>query len=261
MKLLLVPVLLGVGVMAALTPGTTVAQTSFIPSAMPNANPYARSGAFPSQNNSGLPPVAPASAVPGVGSYNPAMGGYPVGAYSNETIDPDHKLGRGDRLSYRVIEDRDEKVIPLIVTDSGEVDVPLINRVKAAGKTTGQLTSDIKSRLEQEYYYHATVVLGLDAVAPRASRGTVYIGGRGIAQGSMELPLDSPMTVSQVVAKMGGIRDFGDGKHVRVIRKGGPKEGYIVNVEAVLKGDLDKDFTLQPGDQVVVREKTLNIAF
>lgn len=263
MKALSVPVLLGVGVMAILSPGTAEAQMPFTASQLPNSNPYARSGSLAPQGNSGLPPVATATAVPANGAaYNPALAGYPVAAYSNETIDPDHKLSRGDRLSYRVIEDRDPQVIPLIVTDSGEVDVPLINRVKAAGKTTGQLTSDIKSRLEQEYYYHATVVLGLDAVAPRASRGTVYFSGALRSPGALELPLDSPLTVGQAVQKLGGATDFGDLKHVRVIRKGGPLKGNIINVRAVLdKGELDKDMTLQPGDQVVVPEKTFNVNF
>ena len=260
MKFSLVPVLLGVGVLAVLTPGIAGAQMPFTASQLPNANPYSRAGSISSQN-SGLPPVAPAMAVPGGASYNPALGGYPVSAYSSEPIDPDHKLNRGDRLSYRVIEDRDDKIIPLIVTDSGEVDVPLINRVKASGKTTGQLTSDIKSRLEQEYYYHATVVLGLDAVAPRASRGTVYFSGAVRTPGAVELPLDSALTLSQAIQKLGGFQDFSDSSHVRVIRKGGPPKGTIVNVKAVLKGELDKDLVLQPGDQVVVPEKTFNVSF
>ena len=198
--------------------------------------------------------------MPGA-AYGIPANAYPGVAISSEAIDPDHKLTRGDRLSYRVVEDRDDKVIPLVVTDSGEVDIPLINRVKAQGKTAQQLTADIKARLEQEYYYHATVVLGLDSVAPRISRGTVYLGGKGIAPGSVELPLDAPMTVSQAITKVGGFKEFGKDTAVRVLRKGGPPKGYIINVHDVLRGATDKDFVLQPGDQVVVDENKFGLQF
>ena len=256
MKDLLLPAFLGVCVLTVLPLAPADAQMPFTANVMPNANSYGRSGY--GQAPPALPPTASASAVPGT-VYGAPVSGYPVSVLSSEPIDPDHKLNRGDRLSYRVVEDRDDRVIPLVVTDSGEIDVPLINRVKAVGKTTQQLTSDIKSRLEQEYYYHATVVLGLDAVAPRASRGTVYVSGAVAGSGSVELPLDAPMTVSQAIQKLGGFKDFGDQSHVRVIRKGGPAKGVVVDVKAVLKGDLDKDFVLKPGDQVVVPEKWLNL--
>ena len=195
-------------------------------------------------------------------AYGVPPNGYPVMALSSESIDPDHKLTRGDRLSYHVVEDRDDKIIPLVVTDTGEVDIPLINRVKAAGRTTQQLTSDIKARLEQEYYYHATVVLGLDAVPQRASRGTVFVNGQVVAQGAVDLPLDAPMTVSQAITKAGGFKEFAKDNAVRVVRKNGPKKkGYVVDVKAVQHGDIDKDFVLEPGDQIVVDESKFKISW
>ena len=202
----------------------------------------------------------PAAAVPGM-AYGVPQNGYPVMALSSEPIDPDHKLSRGDRLSYRVVEDRDDKIVPLVVTDSGEVDVPLINRVKAAGRTTRDLTSDIKSRLEQEYYYHATVVLGLDFVAPRTSRGTVFVNGQVVNQGPVELPLDAPLTVSQAITKAGGFREFAKDNAVRVVRKNGPEKGYVVNVKAVRHGDTTKDFVLQTGDEIDVDESKFKMSW
>ncbi len=252
MKTLLAPAFFGVCFLFALPLQPADAQMPFTGPAMSNSGGYGRPAtpALP-------PPTAPATALPGM-AYGQPYNGYPTSVLSTESIDPDHKLTRGDRLSYRVVEDRDDVVHPLEVTASGEVDIPLIARVKAANKTVAQLTADIKSRLEQEYYYHATVVLGLDAVAQRASRGTVYVTGAVISQGSVELPLDSPMTVSQAVAKVAGFKDFADQRRVKVIRKGGPPKGIIVDVKDVQHGALDKDVTLQPGDQVFVPEKSIN---
>ena len=251
MKTQLVPALLGVCLLTTLPLFPVGAQMPFTASQMPTMNSTASS-------RFGQTAPLPAQQVPAQATVGMAATGYPVAGYAgSEPIDPDHKLNRGDRLSYRVVEDRDPAVIPLYVTDAGEVNVPLINRVKAQGKTVQELTNDIHARLVQEYYYHATVVLGLDAVAARPSRGTVYLSGAVMSTGSVPLPLDEPLTVSQAIAEKGGFKDFG-AKKVRVIRKGGPPKGYIVDVGAVQKGNLDKDFKLEPGDQVIVPEKMFN---
>jgi protein involved in polysaccharide export with SLBB domain len=138
-----------------------------------------------------------------------------------------------------------------------------LNRVKAVGKTTSQLTAEIKGDLEREYYNvgHATVILGLDSVAPETSRGRVYMTGAVQNRGVLELPTGASLTVSQAIVQSGGGGDFSDLKHVKIIRKGGPKKGIIVNVKAVQDGQLDKDVTLEPGDTVTVPQKTFNISF
>ena len=226
----------------------------------PSAPPVTSSGINRQSSAAPLPtmPVQPGTAAAGA-----IPGGYPAApqALSNEPIDPDHKLNRGDQLSYRVQEDRDDKIWPLTVTDTGEVQLPLGGRVMAKGKSTRQLTSDIKSLLEHEYYYHATVDLGLIAVAARASRGRVYVSGAVRQTGSLELPMDAPLTASEAVIQMGGPQDFSNLKRTRVMRKGGPPKGIPVNVSAVNAGQYDQDVVLQPGDKVIVPEATFNIKF
>ena len=74
----------------------------------------------------------------------------------NDTV----KLTNGDRLSYLVVEEN-RKPILLHITDSGEIEVPLVGRVKATGKTCRQFASEIKSILEKEYFKRATVIIGL----------------------------------------------------------------------------------------------------
>jgi polysaccharide export outer membrane protein len=208
---------------------------------------------------SSQPPAIPAAGN-GQNAYPSTA---PAPLYSSGPIDPDHRLGRGDRLSYRVQEDRDDKVEQLIVGDDGQVLVPLLGRVKAAGKSTTQLTSEIKSDLEHQYYWpgHATVVLGLDAVAPQSSQGRVFLTGAVRNQGAIDLPPGTSLTVSQAIAQCGGGTDFANLKNVQVVRKGGPKKGYSINVKAVQNGETDKDMVLEPGDQVIVHEKTFNVSF
>lgn len=238
----------------------TGAQTPYSPASPPNtSNPFAGTSgpvAAPRQQM----PVQTAMPVTGLAAV---PGGYMAATQvmTSEPIDPNHKLGRGDVLSYRVAEDRDNVDTPMYVTDSGEVNVPLIGRVKAAGKTPDQLRSDIKSQLEKEYYYHATVIMGLNNVAARTGRGRIYVQGYVRTVGSLELPLDAPMTVSQAITQMGGPVDFSDLKHVKITRPGGPKGGTLVDIKAVQKGDLDKDMVLQPGDTIYVPQAGIAIRF
>ena len=56
--------------------------------------------------------------------------------------DDQYRLAMGDRVSYRVIEDKDEAK-SLVVTDSGELDVPYLGRVKAVDKTCKQLEREV----------------------------------------------------------------------------------------------------------------------
>ena len=230
------------------------AQAPFSSTSPPN--PFNR---FPTSTASGQP-----GATPSTGLYPGATPGSAVQGLANNAtgvIDPSHRLTRQDRLSYRVIEDRDNNVVPLVVQDSGDVEVPLIGRVKAAGKTTAELSRDIKARLESEYYYHATVSLGLDQVAAH-SNGRVYITGELSGKGALDLPADGQLTVSQAILQMGGPTIDSDLKRVHVIRKGAGKKGILeVNVKAVLAGQADKDMVLQREDTVNVPKKFLGIDF
>ena len=187
--------------------------------------------------------------------YNAASSGL----YSNEPIEPNHKLSRGDVLNFQVVEERDPKWHDgqLQVLDSGDINMPLGGLVPAAGKTVAQLTSDVRARLEREYYYHATVVMGISQEARRPSRGQVYVSGAVRSEGSVELPLDAPMTVSNAIIKCGGFKDFGNLK-VRVIRKSNPGEPIIVNVKDVRRGKTQNDLVLEPGDAIFVPEKGFN---
>jgi polysaccharide export outer membrane protein len=207
-----------------------------------------------------------------------------------EVLNDSVKLGAGDRVSFRVVEDR-RPPIQLYVTDSGEMEVPLIGRVKALDKTCKQLAQEIKPLLEQDYFVRATVILGLDQLGAK-SRGKVYITGQVRAPGVLELMPDDPLTVSRAILKAGSLADFADKKHVRLVRmrESSPEpqpyfrrtrvkkpgffdglvgkreeapnestETIIVDlVEILEKGHLEKDPVLKPGDLIVVPERLFN---
>ncbi len=197
--------------------------------------------------------------APGGSGISPSASNTVALTNSMEVLDDSRALGVGDRVSLRIVEDR-KPPVELIVTDSGEMEVPLIGRVKAKGKTCKALAFEVKKLLEKDYFYKCTVIIGLDAASQR-SRGKIYLTGQIRGQGAIELPSDETLTVSRAILRAGGFADFANKRKVKVVRKkpDGGQETVIVDVLRILeKGDADKDIVMQPDDVVIVPERLIN---
>lgn len=176
---------------------------------------------------------------------------------SMEVLDDKKKLGSNDFVSFRVVEDRDNDSQRLRVNDSGELEVPYIGLVPAQGKTCKELAFNIKSALEKEYYYHATVILAVDRVSDK-SRGRIYVYGSVKSQGPQEVPPDENYTVSKAVIRAGGFGDFANKRRVKVTRKDG--KDFTVDLKRVIEeGHTEEDVVLQPDDQIYVPQRLINM--
>jgi len=177
---------------------------------------------------------------------------------NREPMDDKIHIGIGDRLSFRILEDQEEAK-PLFVTDAGDIDVPYIGRVVAKDKTCQELGGFIKSKLEEEYYFQATVVLSLEQF--NRSRGKVYISGSVRLPGALDIPSDEVFTVSKAILRAGGFNEFADKKKVRIMRKnetsapvGGA--GLFIDVGAIIEeGRTENDAKLESGDLIFVQNK------
>ena len=58
-------------------------------------------------------------------------------------IDPNKRLGVGDQVAIEIVEDREGPTSRLI-TATGDLEVPPLDRVHVAGKTTAEAASEIK---------------------------------------------------------------------------------------------------------------------
>ena len=212
---------------------------------------------------------------PGPLSSNAAGTNAPVKLVSMETLDDKYRLAIGDKLSFRIEEDKnrlefedkqsgqsgrtEDEPTPLLVADSGELEVPYIGRYPAANKTCKQLAYELKAALEKDYFYKATVIVAVDLKAK--SLGRVYLTGAVHMPGPEEIPSDEVLTLGKAILRAGGFTDFAERSHVKVTRKvNGSSEikTLVVDVAAVFdKGKTDRDLPLEPGDLILVPERLI----
>jgi len=176
---------------------------------------------------------------------------------SMAVLDDKKRLGSNDYVSFRVVEDRDNDSQRLRVNDNGELEVPYVGLVQAQGRTCKELAYNIKSLLEKEYYYHATVILAVDRISEK-SRGRIYVYGSVRSQGPQEIPPDESYTVSKAVIRAGGFGDFANKRKVKVTRKNG--QDYTIDLKRVIEeGHTEEDLALQPDDQIYVPQRLINM--
>lgn len=199
--------------------------------------------------------IAKSSAAP-----NDTLGVSNTSTNPMDVLDNEYKLAPGDSINFQVLEDKEDpdnngEAQAIVVTDSGDIEIPYVGRYPAAGKTCLELARQLKGELEKKYYYQATVIISVKSMT---SKGVIYVMGGVRSPGPMELPRDDVLTVSKAILRAGGFDDFADQKHVQVTRKAsGTNAVFTVNVSAVLdKSKIDQDRDTQPGDFIYVPEKT-----
>lgn len=177
---------------------------------------------------------------------------------SAPVLDDRHKLRSGDKISFRVAEDGEEAKA-LVVTDSGEIELPYgFGRFTATDKTCRELAKEIKVALEKDYYKRATIHLGLDAY--NNVRGKAYVSGEVSKPGPVNIPVDTPLKLSQAILLAGPPTQWAKLSEVKVVRQVGKNTRTMIrNVEAILKkGMPENDLELEPDDLVIVQERGLN---
>lgn len=177
-----------------------------------------------------------------------------------ETLDDVYKLVIGDRVSFRIVEDQEDPR-PLMVLQSGGLEIPYIGRFPVVGKTCKTLASEIKKELEKEFYVKATVIITVDELT--RSRGRVYLFGAVRVPGPQEIPSDEVFTLSKAIMRAGGFSDFANKKQVKVTRKflGGDEKPKILvrNIGDVIeRGETKNDLELEVGDIIYVPSRSVN---
>ena len=155
-------------------------------------------------------------------------------------------IGPGDVLSVDVWKEPDLSKQVTVRLD-GNISLPLVNDIKAAGLTCGALRKYLSIRY-QDYVELAEVSVTL----LESHSKKIYLLGKINSPG--EYVLQKNMTIVQAISLAGGLAEWADAEDIRLIRRiNGVEQTFRVDYDAIVTGeDLSQNVLLQPDDTIFV---------
>lgn len=177
-------------------------------------------------------------------AYNPQSFGTPdvVAPVISPT---QQQLGPGDVITVQVF-GVDSLSGDYAVEPSGEVNLPLIGKVPAVGKTTADLGRDLVARYGERYLASPQVNVTVKSVVAKTVTVDGAVGTPGI------YPVVGQTSLIQTIAMARGTSEDANLKQVIVFRRiNGERQAAAFDLTTIRKG-TDPDPAIYPNDTVVV---------
>ena len=126
------------------------------------------------------------------------------------------------------------------VDDGGAVSLPLVGVVKVRGLTTQMAAAEITAALANGYIREPSVAVEIEEYRPFFIQGAV--------KGAGQFAYVYGMTVRAAISTAGGYTDTADRTRAIVYRRQGKE---------MVKGVVNLDFPIYPGDTIVISERWL----
>jgi polysaccharide biosynthesis/export protein len=181
-------------------------------------------------------------------------GGNPRGATDEPADVPasdNYVIGPGDGLQVFVWGHDDLSTVVQVRPD-GEISTPLVEDMRAAGKTPTELARSIEKKLS-EYVRSPTVTVIVQQFVGEYDQQIRVVGQAAEPQA---LNYRNGMTLLDVMIQVGGLSEFAAGNRAKIIRKQGDQETEIrVRVADLLNdGDMKQNVRMRPGDVLIIPE-------
>lgn len=124
------------------------------------------------------------------------------------------------------------------VDDAGAISMPLIGAVPARGQTTANLSRSVASALAAGFMRNPNVAVEVAEYRPFFIQGAVGAAG--------QYPYVYGMTVRAAISAAGGFSDTANQNSATIYRRQG---------DEMVKGTVQLDFPVLPGDTIVVSER------
>jgi polysaccharide biosynthesis/export protein len=169
-----------------------------------------------------------------------------------------YKITLTDLLRVDIYQEEDLRTMAR-VDAKGNINLPLVSEVPVAGLTVSEAQKAVENAYRDGRYLRTPqVTINVEAYASRE----VSIQGQVRSPGRYPLPIETSMTVLELVTRAGGFTDTAKGTAVNVTRVSldGKKKVYTIDVDSLLKGKdraniSDNSLMLEPGDIVFVPER------
>ena len=164
---------------------------------------------------------------------------------------PQYTIGPGDELSVFVWGNSDLSTTVKVKPD-GFLTTPLVEDLKASGKTSSQLAREMESKLKR-FIKNPKVTITITSFVGQYAEQIRVIGE---AAAPKALAYRENMTLLDVIIAVGGLTEFASGNNTTLIRnKGGEKIQYSVRLDDLIKdGDMSANVVMMPGDVLVIPE-------
>jgi len=167
-------------------------------------------------------------------------------------------LTNTDRIRVAIFQEDDLSLIARI-DSQGRINLPLVGEVAIAGLKIGDAQSAIEAAYRDGRFLRSPrVSISVEEYASRE----VSIQGQIRSPGRYPLPIESSMTIIELVTRAGGFTDTARGTAVRITRilPDGTKKNFEVDVDSLIKGRRsanvsDNSLVLEPGDIIFVPER------
>jgi polysaccharide export outer membrane protein len=158
-------------------------------------------------------------------------------------------IGPGDSVDVFVW-GKPELSTSVQVRPDGNITVPLVEDLKASGKTSSQLARDLESNLSK-YVKNPIVTVTITQFVGRYSEQIRVVGAA--AEPKM-LPYTEDMTLLDVMIEVGGLTEFAAGNRASIVRvvTGEQKQFRVYLDDLINDGDISKNVDMYPGDVLII---------
>jgi polysaccharide biosynthesis/export protein len=180
-----------------------------------------------------------------------AQSARPAMAASAETT-TDYKISSQDIVQVAVFQINDLNSA-VQVGEDGNIALPLVGKVPVKGKTTYEAEQIIAGKLREKYLQSPQVSVSIKQYGKRITIS-------GDVKAPIVLPDDGGTTLSQAVARAGGLSELGDSTRIHIARSRDQLvQDEIYNLDDIQAGKA-RDPVLRGGDIVVAEQSGTRVA-
>jgi polysaccharide biosynthesis/export protein len=187
-------------------------------------------------------------------SPNATMDASKINDPTSEGLLEQYVIGVGDSLQISVWRNQDLSA-SVVVLPSGDISVPLVGDIKAAGSTTEQLADAISKGLDSFVRQPSVTVSVLSAVSAEYLQRVRITGA---VNNPLSIPYRRGLTILDFVLEAGGLTPFANADKALLYRQEGKElRAYPVELKEILsQGNLTTNYSLLPSDIVAVPERS-----